>query len=180
MPSRSLFVDPNDITAQTLVTGDISDDKLIPYIAEAQEIELFNILGENLFNRIDDLVADGEITQTANQDYKYLLDEHIRPMVVQYATARFLVRARYTISEKGAFIHTSTDGQVASQEDLNMISSEIRERAESFGSELYDELCDPSDRTDGTGRRSYPEYNTTSRNQRPPQHEPYDYHFLSF
>ena len=178
MATNSLWVTPQQVTAQTILSGDISSDKIIPYIVEAQDIEVFNALGENLYDSIDNAIAGGSISTINNGDHKFLLDTFIRPMLLQYTAAYYLERARYTVSEKGVFIHTAANAQTPSNAEIQQLTEPIRERAESLNSELYDELCQPSLDSNGR-RRSYPQYTLTSNNQRPPDHEPYDFGFIS-
>lgn len=111
--ARSLFVRPQDVIKNTLIDGDIDSDKLIPHIEAAQDVDLFNLLGQNLYEHIDGLIADNEIRNSGNEAYLNLTTTFIRPMIEQYAAARFLQYARYTINDKGVFIHSANNATAA-------------------------------------------------------------------
>ena len=170
--ARSLFTNKNNIIKNTLISGDIDEDKIVPHIEAAQDIDLFNLLGQNLYERIDDLVADNEIRTVGNENYLNLLRKFIVPMIEQYAAARFLQYARYTVSEKGVFVHSASNSTPASKGEVDTLIQNIRERAERYATNMYDHLC--------TNSELYPEYVTTDSEQTPPSHEPQDFWFRSF
>lgn len=170
--ARSLFTSKTGIIKYTLISGDIDEDKLIPHIEAAQDIDLFNLIGQNLYEHIDGLVADGNIRIATNSDYLDLLNRFIVPYIEQYAAARFLQYARYTVGEKGVFIHASTQGSVASGDEVDMIIDDIIARGERYGTNMYNFLC--------VNSHLFPQYNTTNSDQTPPSHEPQDYFFRSF
>lgn len=170
--ARSLFTNKTNIIRNTLISGDIDEDKLTPHIEAAQDIDLFNLIGQNLYERLDNLVADAQIRLTPNADYLTLMTRYIVPYIEQYAAARFLQYGRYTIGEKGIFIHTSTGGTAATFEEVSMIIDDITARGERYGTDMYNYLC--------TNSNLYPEYITTNSEQTPPSHEPQDFFYRSF
>ena len=170
--AKSIFVRPTDIVRNTLISGDIDGDKIVPHIEAAQDIDVFNLLGQNLYEKIDDLVHSREIYDVQNADYLNLLRNFIVPMVEQYSAARFLKYARYTVSEKGVFVHSSSDGSPASDADVQEIIGDIVERGERYATNMYNHLCQNS--------ALYPEYTTTDSEDVPPSHMPQDFFFTSF
>lgn len=170
--ARSLMVTPESVFQNTLISGDLDQDKLVPHIEAAQDIDLFNLLGQNLYERIDNLIADGEIRDAGNENYLDLVQRYITPYLQQYAAARFLQYARYTVSEKGVFIHSATNATQASQDDIDRLVRDIIERGERYGQNMWDHICSNSSR--------YPEYNTSNAEQTPPSSEPFDFFFTSF
>lgn len=170
--ARSLFISPADVFANTLISGDTDHDKIVPHLEAAQDVDLFNLLGQNLYEHIDNLIADGVINEAANAAYKNLLDRYITPYLEQYAAARYLQYARYTVSEKGVFIHATTAGTSATRDEVEALVQDIRERGERYGNDMYEHIC--------SNTVLYPEYITTNSEQVPPSHTPYDFGFDSF
>lgn len=176
--AKSLFITPEDVFANTLISGDVDNDKITPHIEAAQDVDLFNILGQNLYEHIDQLVFNtsiqgntDNINSPGNSAYRDLLVRFITPYLEQYAAARFLQYARYTVSEKGVFVHSSTDGTPAPKNEVEDIAADIRERGERYGENMWDHLANNS--------RLYPEYTTTNGEQTPPSHTPFDFGFAS-
>ena len=179
--SKALWISPQRVTRNSLIDGDIDHNKLVPHIEGAQDMDVFNLLGQPLFERIDDLIANKDnndatsINHASNADYKDLVvnpEYGVRPMLEQYAVARFLRYARYTINDKGVFVHTATNATAAEKEETDALIQDVREKAEMYANNLYNYIC--------FNTRRFPEYVSITSTKTPPSNEPFDYGFLSF
>ena len=56
--AKALFVTRQDISVFTAANGNIDNDKLLPFINQAQDIHIQNYLGTDLYDKIQaDIVA---------------------------------------------------------------------------------------------------------------------------
>ena len=75
--SKALFVTRHDISVFTAANGNIDNDKLLPFINQAQDIHIQNYLGTDLYVKLqNDITAD---PQTLAGDYLALVNDYIKP-----------------------------------------------------------------------------------------------------
>lgn len=172
MASNTFWIDPIDVIENVQsISGDIDHDKLAPAIIDAQDVDVFNLLGQPLFEHIDGLIAGGTIRNTENENYLNLLERYIRPMLWKYAGSRFIKKSRYTVSDEGVSIHNPTNGSPATQAEIDELSWEEKQFAERYANDLYNHLC--------TNNNLYPEYGSANSEQTPFSSEPFDFGFTS-
>lgn len=77
--SKVLLTSTDYIKAQTELTDNYDDTKLLPAIRKSQDIELQSALGSSLLSRLQELVQSGDILSEENKLYKELLDDYVQP-----------------------------------------------------------------------------------------------------
>lgn len=148
--AQALFVTTTDIAKFTSVNGNLDPDKFIDKIKVAQDIHIQNILGTDLFNKINnDIVAS-----TLAGNYITLLSNYIKPMVIHYAMVEYLPFASYTIANKGVYKHGSENGETISKEEMDSLIEKERSLAQHYTTRFVDYICFNSS--------LYPEYNSNS------------------
>lgn len=175
--AKSLYISGNDVFRNTLIQADLDPDKLSPFIEAAQDVDIQDWLGQNLYVFLDDLIfnagqtplVEPHINQDDRIDYKNFIINHLKPITEQYAAIRFLRYAKFTISNKGVFVHSATDSTPADKEDVQDIINAMKDRAEFYKERAQDFLC----------TALFPEYITTGGSDLPPSYETYDYGFTS-
>ena len=71
---KALFITTNDLRRKSIIGGAVDADKFIQFVEVAQDIHIQNYLGTKLYEKIETLITNGQITQNANSNYKNLLD----------------------------------------------------------------------------------------------------------
>jgi hypothetical protein len=74
---KALFITTNDLRRKSIIGGAVDADKFIQFVEVAQDIHIQNYLGTKLYEKIETLITNGQITQNANSNYKNLLDKYI-------------------------------------------------------------------------------------------------------
>ena len=178
--ARALYVRPNDVFKNTFINGDLDPDKMIPFIEAAQDVEIQNLLGKTLYDRIDQLIYDarvgpstenGNIDQPEFANYKDLIQNYIKPITEQYAACYWLRYGGYTASNQGLFRYEASNSTAATDDERWRLIRSIEERAEFYAERMYDYICQNS--------QNWPEWGSTALNDLPPSHQQYDYGFLS-
>ena len=148
--ATALFITREDIVKHTALNGSIDADKFIQFVKIAQDVHIQNILGTDLFNKINDDIVAATITGA----YLTLLTTYIKPMTIHWAMVEFLPFASFTIANKGVYKHGSENGETASTEDMQKLIEKSRDLAQHYTQRFIDYICYNS--------ATFPEYNSNS------------------
>ena len=154
--SKALFISRDDLVRYTPISGNLDFDRVVQYIEIAQDIHVHELLGTNLY---DKLQAD-VLNDTLTGDYEILVKSYIKPTLAQYALLEFLPFSQFSISNKGVFKHTSEASETLSRADINMMTEATRDTAQHYSTRMVDYLCNYPD--------SFPEYLTNTKEQMNP------------
>jgi len=157
--AQALFVTREDIIKFTAMNGNVDPDKFTAFIKIAQDIHIQNVLGSNLFQKInDDIVA-----ATIANPYLSLLTTYIKPMLIHWAMVEYLPFAAYTIANKGVYKHGSENADTISVDELNVLISKERSIAQHYQERFIDYICQNSstypEYSSNTGEDMYPDKN---------------------
>ena len=101
--ATALFISRTDLVKNSIIDGNVDTDKFIQFIKIAQEIEIQNYLGTDLYNKISADIVAGTLTG----DYLNLVNDYVQPMLIWWAQVNYLPYAAYQIKNGGVFKHTS-------------------------------------------------------------------------
>ena len=146
----ALFATPLDLKKNSVISGNLDDDKLNFVIKNAQLIHIQNYLGTDLYDELQVKALAG--TLSAVQEL--LIDDYISDMLVWWSLTEFVSVGAYTISNKGILKHTDETAETVSKAEIDALVLRYQKTAGYFTERLVRFLCDNS--TD------YPEYNTNS------------------
>ena len=160
MAEVALFITPNELKKSSNIHGNVDDDKLVQYIKVAQETQIQNYLGTNLYNRLQTLIIAENTTPGSGIDnasftaYKTLWTDWIKPALVWYSQEAFLPFAMFQVTNGGVYKHRSETGDTITLEEMRAMLDRARSNAEFYTTRLVDYLCD--------NESSFSEYTTTS------------------
>ena len=103
---------------------------------------------------MQELILDNSINNSGNADYKTLLDEYIKPMLIWFTQSDYMPFVAYQVSNGGVFKHRSENSDSITTEELNILVRRATETAEfytrrfmdymDFNSHLYPEYLESS------------------------------------
>ena len=105
--AQALFVTRKDVVKFTAMNGNVDTDKFIKYIKIAQDINIQNYIGTDIYNKIQ---ADIEGSSLAG-DYLALVNDNIKHMLIHWAMVEYLPFAAYTVANKGIYKHSSENSE---------------------------------------------------------------------
>lgn len=150
MAQYPLFININDLKKYTNISGNIDADKLIPSIRTAQQLEIENILGTDLYEKISaDILAD-----TLTGDYLDLKTNYIHDTLIHFAVSYYLPYAAYSIANAGINKHTTENTTSIDNDELTFLVNKERGLAETYKKRLIKYL--------EANTAKFPEYNTNS------------------
>ena len=136
--SKALFITTTDLKKRSIISGNLDPDKIVQFIEVAQDTHIQNYLGGKLYKKMQALITGGTINQAGNADYKTLLDEYIKPMLIWFAQADYIPFAAFQISNGGVYKHRSENSDTASMEEVNMLARRAMETAEFYTRRFMD------------------------------------------
>jgi len=149
---EALLITRNDLVKFTAVNGNLDADKFMQFIKIAQDIHVQNYLGTQLFDKLKQLIVDGDVDDVGNEDYKNLLVTFVKPCLIHWAMTEYLPWAAYTISNKGVYKHGSENAENVDKNEIDFLITKEKIIAGSYAEKLIDHLINNS--------ALYPEYNT--------------------
>lgn len=154
--SKAIFISREDLVRYTPISGNLDFDRVMQYIEIAQDIHIHELLGGNLYEKLQNDI----INNTLTGNYAELMNRHIKPMLSQYALLEFLPFSQFSINNKGVFKHTSESAETLSKSDINMMVEATRDTAQHYATRMVDYLCHRPN--------EFPEYLTNTKDQLSP------------
>lgn len=136
--SKALFITTTDLKKRSIVSGNLDPDKIVQFIEVAQDTHIQNYLGGKLYKKMQTLITGDTINQAGNADYKTLLDDYIKPMLIWFAQSDYIPFAAFQISNGGVYKHRSENSDTASMEEVNMLARRALETAEFYTRRFMD------------------------------------------
>ena len=101
--ATALFISRTDLVKNSILDGNVDTDKFIQFIKIAQQIDIRNYLGSELYNRISNDITNSTLTG----NYLTLVRDYIQPMLIHFAMVQYLPFAAYQIKNGGIYKHQS-------------------------------------------------------------------------
>ena len=159
--ATQLFINRTDLVRNSIMDGNISTDKFIQFVKIAQEIDVQQIMGTDLYNGLS--AAMPNIDDASNARWKTILDDYIVPMLIWYAQSNYYPFAAYQVKQGGVFKHTSENSESATKEELDYLVAKAREYAEYYTRRFIDYM--------NFNQNLFPEYYSNSNDDIDPSQD---------
>ena len=148
--ATALFISRTDLVKNSILDGNVDTDKFIQFIKIAQQIDIQNYLGTDLYNKISaDIIADN-----LSGNYLSLVNDYVQPMLIHYAMMQYLPFAAYQIKNGGISKHTSENAESVSKDEVDYLVNKERNFAEYYTRRFIDYISFHED--------IFPEYNSNT------------------
>jgi hypothetical protein len=148
--ATALFINRTDLVKNSILDGNVDTDKFIQFIKVAQQIDIQNLLGTDLYNKISaDIIAG-----TLGGNYLILVNTYVQPTLIWFAQMNYIPFAAYQIKNGGVFKHSSETAQNVDKNEVDYLVGKAREYANYYSTRLVDYLC--------FNDNLFPEYNSNS------------------
>ena len=148
--ATALFINRTDLVKNSILDGNVDTDKFIQFIKVAQQIDIQNLLGTDLYNKISaDIIAS-----TLSGNYLTLVNTYVQPTLIWFAQMNYIPFAAYQIKNGGVFKHSSETAQNVDKNEVDYLVGKAREYANYYSTRLVDYLC--------FNDNLFPEYNSNS------------------
>jgi len=126
--NQVLLVSEEKLKAFTTVNENVSPQLLIPYILNSQETYLVNLIGSSFLKELYLQVRTNSVTP-AN---RFILDEYIGQVVLQYGLVMALPFLKYKILNKSILSPKSETADSIDIDELKYLVSEVKNTAEQY------------------------------------------------
>lgn len=148
--SKVLFVTRHDISVFTAANGNIDNDKLLPFINQAQDIHIQNYLGTDLMEKIQVLIVSSTLTGA----YLSLVNDYVKPMLMHWSMVEYLPYAGVNIANGGIYTKNPENSTALTKEHIDSLVERSRTTAQFYTNRFIDYMS--------FNQTSFPEYNSNS------------------
>jgi len=159
--ATQLFINRTDLVRNSIMDGNISTDKFIQFVKIAQEIDVQQIMGTDLYNGLS--AAMPNIEDAANARWKTILDDYIVPMLIWYAQSNYYPFAAYQVKQGGVFKHTSENSISVDKNEVDFLVEKARTNAEWYSRRFIDFMS--------FNQATYPEYTSNTNDDIYPSYD---------
>jgi len=159
--ATQLFINRTDLVRNSIMDGNIPTDKFIQFVKIAQEIDVQQIMGTDLYNGLS--AAMPNIDDASNARWKTILDDYIVPMLIWYAQSNYYPFAAYQVKQGGVFKHTSENSISVDKNEVDFLVEKARTNAEWYSRRFIDFMS--------FNQATYPEYTSNSNDDIYPSYD---------
>ena len=146
----ALFINRTDLVKNSILDGNVDTDKFIQFIKIAQQIDIQNLLGTDLYNKISSDIVNNSLSG----NYLNLVNDYIQPMLIWFAQVNYIPFAAYQIKNVGIYKHTSETAETVDKNEVDYLVTKAREYANWYSTRFIDYMSFNQD--------LFPEYNSNS------------------
>jgi len=159
--ATQLFINRTDLVRNSILDANISTDKFIQFVKIAQEIDVQQIMGTDLYNGLS--AAMPNIEDSSNARWKTILDDYIVPMLIWYAQSNYYPFAAYQVKQGGVFKHTSENSISVDKNEVDFLVEKARTNAEWYSRRFIDFMS--------FNQATYPEYTSNTNDDIYPSYD---------
>lgn len=135
--ATALFITRTDLVRNSILDGNLDTDKFIQFVKIAQEIDVQNLLGSKLYDKISADIIAGTLTG----NYLTLVNEYVQPILIWFAQVNYIPFSAYTIAKGGVYKHLAENSQSVDKTEVDYLVSKAREYANYYSTRMVDYLC---------------------------------------
>lgn len=153
--ATALFITRTDLVRNSILDGNIDTDRFIQFVKIAQEIDVQNLLGTKLYDKISNDITSGAAGGAGlSGNYLTLVNEYVQPILIWFAQVNYIPFSAYTIAKGGVYKHQAENSQSVDKNEIDYLVSKAREYANYYSTRMVDYLCFNND--------LFPEYNNNT------------------
>lgn len=99
--AKVLLISEDKLKSYSSLNDNVFGKYILPSIKTSQDIELKQIIGSCLLDKLCSLVNDGTISLPENTKYKFLLDEYIQPYMIYITLAHIVTEVSTKLTNFG-------------------------------------------------------------------------------
>ena len=149
--ATALFVTTKDIKRYSILNGNLDPDKLIFYVEIAMDTSVQMYTGTVLYEKIQGLIANGDINLPANAKYKTLLETYLKPMTIYWALVSAMPFLAYSVGNAGIFKGSAENAQTVDKNEVDYLCEKYRDVAQFYTNNFISFMT--------YNMSDYPEYN---------------------
>lgn len=144
------LIDTEYVFLHSDIDKNVDPNSIDPHIIVAQDTEIQQILGQNLYQFIMDSVANGSITDPNKSMYNTLLMNYIKPALCHWTVWFALPFIQYHLTNKSILSKTTDNATTTGLDVLQYLRNNVKHYCDFYNQRIREQIINnPSD---------YPEY----------------------
>lgn len=140
MRNKIYLISEDTLKTYSLIGDNLDGKYLANSLQLAQDVDLANLLGKALYDKILNLVDTDEIGLPANANYKYLLDNYIQDYLIWQTMSTVQVSINWKFSNSGVY-QNQDDKKVAIEYQAGKnLASQYEKYANAYATKMKDYL----------------------------------------
>lgn len=127
-----LLVSEDYIKSVTNLNDNVCGDYLLPSIQIAQTVELEETIGTPLVNKLQELVATGDIKLEEYKPYKYLLDNYLQPFLAYAALSHIVMPISFKLTNSGVMRTADEKMNYSSADESDKVKAYYKKLADTY------------------------------------------------
>jgi hypothetical protein len=123
-----LFVSEEKLKAFTSVNQNVSPTELVPFLLQAQDVNLQTYIGATYYYQLKHQVLVGQVTP----ENQFLLDEFLQKAILNWGLQLALPFLKYKIYNKSILSPTAENSESITLEELKFLQSQLGDVAQSY------------------------------------------------
>ena len=136
--SYVLFISESRLKSLTAVHDNVEPQEITPFVQQAQDIYIQEILGTYFYQTLKDKI----INDTISGYYKTLLDDYIAPTLANYAVYLAFPSLNYKIKNKAVMTPTSEESTTTDLSSLKYVRGSVQDTAQFYSERTREYLRD--------------------------------------
>lgn len=142
MNRTTYLICSDDIKAQSIINYNVEDSVIADCIRKAQSIYLREILGDNLLEKVQELVETGDIDKPENAKYLELLDNYIGDYLTNKAIVELCPVISFKIRNIGISQDSDTNINASLKQDIMDLADFYQTRACDSANRMIDYILE--------------------------------------
>ena len=133
-----VFISEQRLKKITAIHDNVEPDDLTPFVVQAQDIYVQDILGTKFFNSLKDAIVGATLTTAETT----LIDNYIAPMTANYALYLALPTLNFKIKNKAVVTPTSEESTTTGLEEIKYLRQSTLDSAQFYAQRTLEYLND--------------------------------------
>ncbi len=133
-----LLVSEQRLKQWTNLDDNVRVEEITPFIIQAQDIYIQNILGTLFYTRL----KEGVVANDLNANETTILQDYIAPTLMQFALYMLMPGLKYNLLDKGILSGTSEESAGINLDELKYLRQSVLDTAEFYATRLREFLYD--------------------------------------
>ena len=136
-----LFISEARLKALTAIHENVEPEDLMPYVVQAQDIYVQDILGTKFFNYLKTTISAGTALSTAETT---LVEDYISPAVANYSLYLAIPTLNYKFKNKSILNPSSEESLNTGFDEMKYLRENVLDTAQFYMTRTQEYMCDNS------------------------------------
>lgn len=135
--AETLFISPEEITATTVMGGNIDPDRYVMNIAFVQVTVIEPLLGTDLYDKITSDYENDSLTG----DYLKLFNDYVKPITKNQAVGEYIEVSSFLVENGGTFKHSAENREQPTRAEIEILAGKYKGMAQMYIGRFNKWIC---------------------------------------